>query len=568
MIEGIIDWFQQIQAQGIVIRPRTRRQTVPQTPQIGPQRYYLNDPSTPELIGEEIPPSQTKLAMQVQGYMGGGFPIDSIQGQAAGVFIIVNKALNYMCQFLSRQPTRWAAVDTMQIRPRAGKAANAFYNRGSLQFFFFPHPNGGNLFTANSSDVVSHEFGHAFLDIIRPELWSQQATEIWAFHEAFGDIVAVLTAMQSDRIMENAIEQTNGEVWKTNIATRLAEEMGKALYVYARDKDGELDYALRDVTVPFNYTEPEKLPKKGKDNQLLGECHSFSRIFSGAWYEMMMLMYQKNRVEGMEPKPALVAARDTAARYIMNGAQHAPMTVRFFEAVCRQMMHLDRAEGGKYQKIMTDVFSSRNLLREKMSALCNVSLEEIRSMLSGFEEHTESGLTALRVTRKKEIKLCDHLGDVTALSENPLTALSVEVPDQSGYFFDAQGLLVDKIEANEQEIIDSAYSCLQYLHETGNVGRHKHALFSKKSGKLVRKQFACKCNRPNYCDPNAPEYGKPWKPKHNSGCVNCRSNCEPAPCDCSPPQPSPPRKRGCYTAVRVGSVRSIKVGSSTSRKVC
>lgn len=568
MIEGIIDWFQQVQAQGVIIRPRTRR-PIPAPPANGPQQYYLNDPSTPDLIGEETPASSPKLPMRIQGYVGGGYPIDSIQGQAAGVYIIVNKALNYLCQFLTRQPGRWAAVDSMTIRPRAGKNANAFYNRGSIQFFFFPHPNGDrNIFTASSSDVVSHEFGHAFLDILRPELWNQQSPEIWAFHEAFGDIVAVLTAMQSDKILENVIEQTKNEPWKTNVVTRLAEEMGRALYLYAKDKDGELDYALRDMTIIFNYSEPEKLPQKGKDNQLLGECHSFSRVFSGAWYEFMMLVYQKNVTEGAEPKNALIMARDTAARFIMNAAQHAPTTVRFFEALCRQMMHLDRAEGGKYQNILQIVFSSRNLLREQVSALCNIHIDEFRLMLGDHDEEINNGCAAIRTKKTKEITLQDHLGDVTALENNPLTAFSVEVPHQSGYFFDENGYLVDKIESNEQEVIDSAFSCLQYLQSVNGVGRHKDALFAKKNGKLERKKFACRCGRPNYCDPNAPEYGKPWKPKHNAGCVACKSNCEPAPCDCDPPAPVQPRKRGCYTSVRVGSVRTVRVGSTTSRKVC
>jgi hypothetical protein len=44
--------------------------------------------------------------------------------------------------------------------------------------------------------VVCHELGHAILDALKPQLFNVASTEAGAFHEAFGDISAILCALQ------------------------------------------------------------------------------------------------------------------------------------------------------------------------------------------------------------------------------------------------------------------------------------------------------------------------------------------------------------------------------------
>jgi Zn-dependent metalloprotease len=47
-----------------------------------------------------------------------------------------------------------------------------------------------------STDVVAHEVGHGLLDSARPDS-STSILEVGAFHEAFGDCIAMLTALRS-----------------------------------------------------------------------------------------------------------------------------------------------------------------------------------------------------------------------------------------------------------------------------------------------------------------------------------------------------------------------------------
>src|SRR5204863_2595569 len=90
--------------------------------------------------------------------------------------------------------TSWQPGKKIELRPDDGEDANAFYNRASLSFFHFT-TGGKTFFSGASTDVVSHEAGHGILDSIRPDLWNSSVLEVNAFHEAWGDIVAILTAL-------------------------------------------------------------------------------------------------------------------------------------------------------------------------------------------------------------------------------------------------------------------------------------------------------------------------------------------------------------------------------------
>lgn len=98
---------------------------------------------------------------------------------------------------------------------------NAFYDRVSLSFFHFT--NGGTTFLSGAStDVVAHEAGHGILDAIRPELITSAVFEVNAFHEAFGDCVAILTAFldQSNRsaVLASLTEKNFAEATAENLA--------------------------------------------------------------------------------------------------------------------------------------------------------------------------------------------------------------------------------------------------------------------------------------------------------------------------------------------------------------
>ncbi len=89
----------------------------------------------------------------------------------------------------------WGANKRLSIHPHAEEDANAFYNRneGGLKFFYTRQGNNPPIYLCRSFrsfDVVSHEAGHAFLDILQPGWLSEGQTG--GFHESFGICVAYL----------------------------------------------------------------------------------------------------------------------------------------------------------------------------------------------------------------------------------------------------------------------------------------------------------------------------------------------------------------------------------------
>ena len=99
---------------------------------------------------------------------------------------------------------RWFGdQNQLAVRTDAGDDLNAFYDRDSLQFF--SHTFGGvTVNSAESVDVVTHEEGHAFLDAIRPDFFDVPFIEVGALHEAFGDCMAIVTALE-DRAIRDAV---------------------------------------------------------------------------------------------------------------------------------------------------------------------------------------------------------------------------------------------------------------------------------------------------------------------------------------------------------------------------
>jgi hypothetical protein len=76
-----------------------------------------------------------------------------------------------------------------------GTDLNAFYDRKGLKFF---HGSAGErtVFSGESPDVVCHELGHAALDSFKPQLFDAASIEVAAFHESFGDMSALLSALR------------------------------------------------------------------------------------------------------------------------------------------------------------------------------------------------------------------------------------------------------------------------------------------------------------------------------------------------------------------------------------
>ena len=569
----MINWIKNIfgisQSNEVKATPEVIAQTVQQKKDIAKSpapktiNYIVNDPTTSDEIINVIPPDPCQLKMNINGYMGGGYDPHTLQGQAAGCYVTINTVAKYLLSntITKKNMTKWAVVNVLNVNPRAGKDFNAFYDRGGLKFFYNIDPIIKKMvYTSESADVVAHEFGHAYLDILRPDLWSAQSYEAWAFHESFGDMIAILNIMQYDMILNRALQQTNGSMSTSNIISRLAEELGKAIYDISGDKSYAL--SLRDAVNDFTYLPPSMLNDDEPNSKISREPHSYSRVWTGTWYECMIGFYKQNLASGMSQIVALKMARDTAAKLILHACQYAD-TINFFNSTAQQMLHYDQVQNNsKYSKVMNDVFARRNILKPGIKMLGNLNYSYIMKK----KEHIMQDVTLdSLIWRTQSFQTMSFGSDISAQA-NSFKPFSVSLPYKNVYIFDKNKTLLYATETTDEEIQNNAKMCVDYLHSKNLIGKSNDNTFEIKDGKLIRNKIAgCKCHPNNACNPNSPEYGKPWKGENNAGCGSKGMTVD---CDCIQPEPKPIPKMGCYVATKSCATGSTRICQSASRRVC
>jgi len=255
--------------------------------------------------------------------------------------------------------TTWERSVGRQLRVGLdqGEDFNAFYDRAGLQFFH-GRVDGTTVYSGESPDVVCHELGHAVLDAIRPQLWDAASIEAAAFHESFGDMSALLSALQLDSIRTTVLVSTGGRVYRASRLSRLAEQLGWGIRQFRPDLvDRD---ALRNAVNSFFYRDPSTLPPSAPASLLSSEPHSFSRVFTGAFLQALAGMFTLQRTQNQQ---GLLGAATDAARLLVEGARNAPVVPSYFSQVAAHMVAADVAAfRGRYSDALKSAFVAHGIL--------------------------------------------------------------------------------------------------------------------------------------------------------------------------------------------------------------
>ena len=443
-----------------------------------PINLLLNDKTTPCLNKSVVPFEYNKVKYLVKNYQGGGFPIDTEQGRAANVYVHIAYCLN-MVERYTEIFSKWAGTSALVVLPNAGKDFNAFYNRHSMQFFSDRDPvDKTYVHTSDSADIVTHELGHAILDSFRPDTWSVAALEVWSFHEAFADLTAMLSILQYDEAIDLFLEQTNGNLRNENVITSLAENMGKAIYNVTRDQNRPKNY-LRSAINDFKYVDPGTLPESAPDTALAAECHSFGRVFLGAFYDIFEMIYKTSISEGRTSKESVMQARDVLGSYVFKAIKSAPLCVNFYESMCKTILWVAwNDQDRKYHDKIKNIFSERNLIKREFRMLSAPPI--------GFNEQ---GI--IKSGQISALKLSDHILRAQGQDKNDLYDVEADVPNENAYFYDLKtGMAIDFVGSSDLETIAALQDAMVYLHESKQVGSDKKTLFEISNGKLIRTNFS------------------------------------------------------------------------------
>jgi len=270
----------------------------------------------------------------------------------------------------------WHDGGTLSVNLDAGDDLNAYYDRKSLSFFRGT-VNGRAIYTGESPDIVCHEFGHAVLDSLRPDLWDATLDEVAAFHESFGDISAIVCSLQLPAVRAAVLKETGGRLWHTSTVSRIAEQFGRA--VHSINPQAAPRDCLRNAVNNFFYRDPMYLPPAAPEDQLSSEPHSFSRVFTAGFFEAMSAML---KIVSSKPKEddLLTVARDAGA-LISKAAQTAALSAAFYSEMAAQIIWADTALfNGKYDDALRSAFVRRGLL--SLEAARSLKAEAARAIVS------------------------------------------------------------------------------------------------------------------------------------------------------------------------------------------
>src|SRR5215831_13054596 len=226
----------------------------------------------------------------------------------------------------------WEVGSILPVDLDFGVDLNAFYDRQGLKFFH-GSAAGRTVFSGESPDVVCHELGHALLDSFKPQLFDAASIEVAAFHESFGDMSAILSALQLPSVREGVLAETAGVLRRSSRLSRLAEQLGWAIR-QSVPSAVEAD-CLRNAVNTFFYRDPDTLPTTAPATSLSSEPHSFSRVFTGAFFEGLagMLAMKDRRNEA-----ALLEVSQDIGAILVEGIRAASVVPTFFSQVAATML--------------------------------------------------------------------------------------------------------------------------------------------------------------------------------------------------------------------------------------
>lgn len=127
---------------------------------------------------------------------------------AQNVYGLVMSTVARFERALGRRTPWGFSAHQIKVVPHAFAVANAFYSPDAeaLSFGYYER-DSKTVFTCLSHDVVVHETTHALLDGLRRRFTQPSSPDQAAFHEAFADVVALLSIFSMPEVVAIVVDQ-------------------------------------------------------------------------------------------------------------------------------------------------------------------------------------------------------------------------------------------------------------------------------------------------------------------------------------------------------------------------
>jgi hypothetical protein len=329
-------------------------------------------------IRESPPPMNTPVSHALPDLDVPGFPV-AVDGASPAVdtFKVGTPEFRYwaLADAVARGAAFWSACVPDGTTWQAGNGPrltafpdedvdlNAYYDRHGVHFFHGT-VRGVTVYSGESPDVVCHELGHAVLDAVKPQLWNAASIEVAAFHESFGDMSAILSALQLPSMRAEVLEETGGSVNMASRLSRLAENLGWAIRQLIPDS-GDAG-CLRSAVNSFYYQAPATLPPRAPAGNLSSEPHNFSRVFTAGFFRMLGGVFA---LQPQQNADSLRQAALDAGKLLIEGVRRAAVVPAFYAQVAAGMLLADQQLfQGRYRRAIRSGFVGTGVLSVSSAA--------------------------------------------------------------------------------------------------------------------------------------------------------------------------------------------------------
>jgi hypothetical protein len=306
------------------------------------------------------------------------------------VYAVSMSVLERFERFVGRR-FRWRSSHALRLVPHAFEGRNAFFDptRRAVLFGYYtadardPGANlpGQVMFTCLSSDVIAHEVTHAIVHRLRRYYSEATNPDVFAWHEAFADLVALFQHFAHREVVIEAVAATRGDLRGGGGLLDLAREFGAST---GRGK------ALRSALG----TDPD--PTRFQNAT---EPHERGACFVAGVFDAYLDAYQSRIGDllriytngtGVLPEGNLhpdlvrrvadeaVTAADRVLGMVVRGFDYLPVVDVTFGDVVRAVVTADRAlypeDGGHLRSGLVEALRKRGIYPSRVASLTDEAL--------------------------------------------------------------------------------------------------------------------------------------------------------------------------------------------------
>ena len=174
---------------------------------------------------------------------------------------------------------------------------------------------------------------------------------------------AVLVALHDDSLVKRLLDWTGGDLRLDSFITAVGEHLTNNLQTYSDQIHGRTVYlrnALNDLVMkPF-----DDLPYQpaNPETELGREMHNYSRLFTGAFYDILVGIYEKLRTIPAD-RIAIHRTRDIVGAMLICAIELGPVGELDFTDMARAFLAAENLlYEGEYADVLKGIFDKRGLL--------------------------------------------------------------------------------------------------------------------------------------------------------------------------------------------------------------